>query len=181
MINLVKFIEIFIIEVKRTDIMVLYNKIFMVVLFSLFFINCQGQKNNYNRVKKVSFNFNELYYSLNPKEYNLKDSIVFGYMGHNDSISVFIDDKLVYSGITDYDPRIGKGAEIFHLKRKEVGDFNMYIEFHGKQESALVTLPNRYNSVLIHNELHYFEDMSEFDGFVTIHLYMEDDRFVDYF
>ena len=153
----------------------------LMLAFFLLPLNASAQNKGYEKVKDLFVDSNELYYLMVQKEFPLNDSIVFGYTGFNDSLSVYIDDRLVYSGVPHYDAAIGYGDEIFRMKRKKGNKpYSMYVEFHGRQTWAKTILLNNYNSVLIHNRQNYSEDMSEYKESVFIFFYKEDDRFIDY-
>ena len=109
----------------------------------------------------------------------LKDSIEFGFMGLNDNIQIIINKQLIFDSKTNYDARIGYGEKLLNFERpRNVNDLICEVIFFKAKKRITYKLNNNFNSILIHNNLHYNSlDLQEFEENVIIYLYNESDRF----
>lgn len=142
-------------------------------------VDSLSQTNKYDTINDIRLSLNEQFYSLFPGKYPMNNKIIIGYAGVNDSISIYIEEKLVYSGVTKYDFVDGRGREICRFDRPKKNQINLTVEFHRGQKIVPKKIPiNKYNSILIHNQLLYnTRELMEFSKYVQFFLYKERSRF----
>lgn len=111
-------------------------------------------------------------HETNDSPNNLMDSIQFAFSGTNDSLTILINDVRVFSGTTFYDHRIGRGVELFKMKRTVESEFKFEVQFNSKKMKFEESLKNNFNSLLILSHLNYFEGQGDLEESVILYPYL---------
>jgi len=150
----------------------------------LLLIACNGQKEYKKEYKKLNdimkINDNSLHYEQSKKEFTILDSLQIGYIGINDSLTIKVDNQIVFNGITNYEPKNGYGSRLCYIKRENISEyFELKIEFHNLKSELIHTIDlNQYNSILVENGMNYgIPELKEFPEDLMIHLYKEEVKF----
>ena len=105
----------------------------------------------------------------------MNDSIIFTYAGVEDSVSVYIDGKLFYSGVA-FQQCANKPTKLFSMKRQaDSVSYKVQIKFFRKRKGLFVCLDNIYNSMLIYNVMDYSKTIRDRRELVAVYFYFDED------
>lgn len=152
-----------------------YVVFFLMICLSL---ECYAQE-GYTKVDSVEINKNKLFYnSIGNQVLILSDSLELGYMGVNDSLTILLEGKVLFEGRTSYDPRSGYGRSLVKVSRRGLDvPCQILVLLHGLKQKFSFPVEDRFNSILILNQLNYQEMAGEFDPYLTVYYYWETGQF----
>lgn len=141
--------------------------LFFVIIWSTSCLT--NDRRGFSLVDNVTVSKNHEY---NDSSHFLMDSIQFAFSGTNDSLTILLNDLSVFSGTTFYDHRIGRGIELFSIKRPVESSFKFEVKFNNKKISFKKNLVNDFNSLLILSHLNYFEEHDDLEESVILYPYV---------
>ena len=103
-------------------------------------------------------------------------------MGINDSVTISMNDEILFQGMTQYKGKHGYGCGVARIPQSDlVLPARIDVLLHGPKLKFSFAIEKGFNSILIHNSLNRaYEFFEEFEGYLDIYYYKETDQFIFY-